>query len=160
MNGNLSLKASETCARQSCRMRTLKEPFFAMRSCAKPTCTEPICRRLTYAKPNCRRLTSAGPDLSYAKLQGAELEGAKCDAHTKWPQDFNEEAERVVCIDTPTITQEKMACYCCGRSIEVTNLVWFDQHRKDGVCTVCAAQMHRQGRRLRRGAIMARLRMT
>ncbi len=46
--------------------------------------------------------------------------------------------------DTPAGTQEQVACYCCGESIEVSNIVRFERHPHDGVCIGCAAWLHKR----------------
>jgi hypothetical protein len=45
---------------------------------------------------------------------------------------------------TPTVTQEQVACYCCGTSIDAGNLVRFDRHPHHGVCVGCAAWLHKR----------------
>jgi hypothetical protein len=33
--------------------------------------------------------------------------------------------------DPPAATQDQVACYCCGESIEASNIVRFDRHPRD-----------------------------
>jgi hypothetical protein len=46
--------------------------------------------------------------------------------------------------DPPAATQEQVACYCCGESIEASNIVRFDRHPGEGVCIGCAAWLHKR----------------
>jgi hypothetical protein len=46
--------------------------------------------------------------------------------------------------DVPVVSQERVACYCCGESVDDSNVVRFDQHPRDGVCIGCAAWLHKR----------------
>lgn len=44
--------------------------------------------------------------------------------------------------NVPPATHEELACYCCGKSLNPSDLVRFERHSYDGVCIGCAAWLH------------------
>jgi len=46
--------------------------------------------------------------------------------------------------DMPADTEDQVACYCCDRSVEDSDLVRFHKHPQHGVCIGCAAWLHKR----------------